>query len=281
MAAPTPRSLVWATDIDVLAADHIVQRRDDYLVVRSPGSPTFWWGNLLLFEDPPGPGDGARWESLFELEFACLPLVAHRTFAWDRADGSIGAAPLEFAARGYKLDPMVGLVASPDRITAHPRANREVTVRPLDPSAGADEPLWAATIELQHADREPTVPAAEHREHCIARQHDLRSLFCAGRGAWYVALSPGGEMVAGCGIVATGTRGRFQAVVTAEAHRRRGICSRLVVEAARHAAAVHDLEMLVIVADAGYHALGLYESLGFSRRERVTGACRPPHHPRA
>jgi ribosomal protein S18 acetylase RimI-like enzyme len=33
---------------------------------------------------------------------------------------------------------------------------------------------------------------------------------------------------------------------------------------------------LVIVADAGYHALGLYESLGFERRERVHTVCRPP-----
>jgi len=29
----------------------------------------------------------------------------------------------------------------------------------------------------------------------------------------------------------------------------------------------------VIVADAGYHALGLYESLGFERTEHVSGVC--------
>ena len=32
-------------------------------------------------------------------------------------------------------------------------------------------------------------------------------------------------------------------------------------------------ERLVIAADAGYHALGLYESLGFERREHVFGVC--------
>jgi ribosomal protein S18 acetylase RimI-like enzyme len=32
----------------------------------------------------------------------------------------------------------------------------------------------------------------------------------------------------------------------------------------------------VIVADEHYHALGLYESLGFERAERVLGVCRPP-----
>ena len=32
----------------------------------------------------------------------------------------------------------------------------------------------------------------------------------------------------------------------------------------------------MIVADPGYHALGLYESLGFERRENVVGVCRWP-----
>ena len=65
----------------------------------------------------------------------------------------------------------------------------------------------------------------------------------------------------------------FQAVDTAESHRRRGIASRLVAEAARAAAETHGAEQLVIVADAGYHALGLYESLGFEREEHVFGVC--------
>jgi hypothetical protein len=57
---------------------------------------------------------------------------------------------------------------------------------------------------------------------------DLRILFRAGRDDWYVALEPrAGEVVASCGIVVTGGRGRFQAVDTATAYRRRGICSRL------------------------------------------------------
>ena len=91
-----------------------------------------------------------------------------------------------------------------------------------------------------------------------------------------MALTPDGEVAGSCGIVATGDRGRFQAVDTAAAHRRRGICSRLVVDAAAHAAAEHSLRTLVIAADADYHALGLYESLGFRRRERVSSVCRRP-----
>ena len=74
----------------------------------------------------------------------------------------------------------------------------------------------------------------------------------------------------------TGGRGRFQVVDTAAAHRRKGICSRLVVEAADRAARLHRADRFVIAADPSYHALGLYESLGFRRAERVAGVCRHP-----
>src|SRR5579862_5747186 len=92
-------SLVWATDIDVLAPDHALERGKDYWVVHSPGNPTFWWGNFLIFDEAPGVGDGERWERVFVEEFAERPDVTHRTFAWDRVDGEIGAAEREFVNR--------------------------------------------------------------------------------------------------------------------------------------------------------------------------------------
>ncbi len=78
------------------------------------------------------------------------------------------------------------------------------------------------------------------------------------------------------GIVVTGGRARYQAVDTAITHRRRGICSRLLVDAARHAVATYGATDLVIVADPDYHAAGIYESVGFRPVERVCGVCRPP-----
>jgi predicted N-acetyltransferase YhbS len=49
-----------------------------------------------------------------------------------------------------------------------------------------------------------------------------------------------------------------------------------VVEAARRSVADYGVERFVIVADRQYHALGLYESLGFERAEHHFGACRWP-----
>ena len=270
-----PRSLVWATDYDVLPADHVVQRRDGYLMVRSPGNPAHWWGNLLLFDDAPGPGDGERWERLFELEFGEQPGVEHVTLAWDRVDGALGSAREEFVARGYELDEVVGLVAEPGALRMHARANREVLIRELDPLPGGDQDLWDQAIELQVASRDEFLVEEVYREFLGRRLEDLRALFRAGRGAWYVATYPGDEVVAAYEIVVTSERERFQAVDTAAAYRRRGISSRLVVEAAGRAAG-GGVRRFVIAAEPEYHALGLYESLGFQRVERVAGVCRRP-----
>lgn len=276
--SPVPRSLVWATSIDVLPPEHTVQRRDGYLAVRSPSNPAHWWGNLLIFDDAPARGDGQRWEALFAQEFADEPRVTHRTFGWDRTDDERGAADTEFLGRDYDLELNVGMIAGPEEIHPHPRANAEVRVRPLDPAAGGpDENLWEQVLELQVAARDmERLPTEEpHRVFSRARQIEWRETFRAGHGAWYVALD--GDLVAGSmGIVVTAGRARYQAVDTAITHRRRGICTRLLVDAARHAVTTYGATDLVIVADPDYHAAAIYESVGFRPVERVCGVCRPP-----
>lgn len=277
MAAPT--SLIWATDIEVLPIDRLVQRRDGYLLVRSPSNPAHYWGNFLLFDEPPAPGDGARWEALFDREFANQSASRHRAFGWAPIDGALGAARTEFCARGYELQQTVGLIAGSGALRPQPRENRDVIVRALDPAPGADHELWEQVLEVQAASRDPRFDEDEdaYRAFSHRRLSDLRAVFLAGRGAWWVALEPeGGQVVGSLGLVVTDDRGRYQTVDTAQAHRRRGICSRLVVEAARRTAERHGTRQFVIGADPDYHALGLYESLGFARRERVAGVYRRP-----
>ncbi|MSO96487.1 MAG: N-acetyltransferase [Thermoleophilia bacterium] len=272
-----PRSLVAATDIDVLPEDRVIEQRDGYLLVRSPSNPAHYWGNYLLFDEAPSPGDAPRWEARFDAEFGQEPRVRHRAFTWDRTGSGSEAALDEFARRGYVSEESVGLVARADRVRAHPRENRQVVVRALDPAADADEEQWSAIVELQVAGREQGQDEPGYRAYSRARLDDLRALFRAGRGAWFVAVEPArGEIVAGCGVVVTDGRGRFQAVDTALDYRRRGICSRLVVDAARLSVDLYRAERFVIVADAGYHALGLYESLGFEEEERTFGVCLRP-----
>jgi ribosomal protein S18 acetylase RimI-like enzyme len=265
-----PSSLVWATDIDVLPSDREVARRADYWVVRSPANPGHYMGNLLLFDRAPEPGDRDRWLTLFAAE---LPGLAHRTFAWDGVAGELGAAAAEFP--DFELERTVGLVAEPGRLTAHPRASASAAVRAL----AVDDPGWDQVLGLWEAQNREDAnphPADAYRRYAVARLAELRELFCAGRGAWFVAEADG-EVVGSLGVVVTEGRARYQAVDVRGSHRRRGIASRLVVEAAQRVTADWPrVESFVIAADADYHALGIYESLGFRRVEQVASVCRWP-----
>lgn len=278
--APSLRSVGIATDIDVLPSDAQVRREGDAVIVRSPSNPTHFWGNFLLFDAPPEPGDRERWEARFLAAMGGLRASSHVAFGWDVVEGELGAAQAELFDVGYQPDLGVALIAEPEELVGHPRANEDVEVRALDPAPGADAELWRQVVELQVATREPGHEEEFHRRFVEARMAGRRQRFVAGDGAWYVALD-GGQVVASCGVIVTAGRGRYQAVDTAESHRRRGIASRLVADAGRDAIARFGAERLVILAEADYHALPLYESLGFVPRERLVGACWWPGAPGA
>ena len=61
------RSLGYRTDLIFARARGEVLERQGYLVVRDRSNPTFYWGNFLLFEEPPGDGDLLRWKELFDI----------------------------------------------------------------------------------------------------------------------------------------------------------------------------------------------------------------------
>lgn len=264
------RTLIEATDIDVLPATSSVEDRGDYVVVRTPTNPTYHWGNFLMFRRPPSIGDRERWEAAFDTEFGADREYRHVSLCWDVLDQ--GAAMSEFVeGAGYDFDLAVALVAEPHELHAHARASAEVTVRVLDPEEDGD--LWNAVLDLQVAAREPGHTEDEYRRFVIARMRDRRLRFRDGDGAWLVAQDGAGTVVGSCGIVVTHGRCRFQAVDTAPSHRRRGVATRLVHDAGRLAIEQFDARQLVIVADANYHAKALYESLGFVERERKLAVC--------
>lgn len=272
------RSLLAATDVDVLPDSSIVADRGEYVVVRTPSNPTYHWGNFLLWRRSPERGDRARWEAAFLEEFADSQELGHVALGWD-VPGEEGEAFSEFVTVGYEPDRGVALVADPHELVDHPRLNREVEVRALDPDE--DAALWDAVLDLQVANREPGHTEAYHRRFVTDRMANRRERFRAGDGAWYVALLPDGTVAGSCGVIVTEGRARYQAVDTATEHRRRGIASRLVVEAGRHAVEHYGARQLVIGADADYHALPLYESLGFRVREQCLAVCWWPGAPNA
>jgi hypothetical protein len=103
LAAMNVRSLGYRTDLIFTAFDGEIVDRGDYLVIRSPANPTFYWGNYLLFSRPPQAGDVRKWRDLFAREIGTPPETEHQVFGWDSPEGHEGVIQ-PFLQAGFRLN---------------------------------------------------------------------------------------------------------------------------------------------------------------------------------
>ncbi len=258
------RSLGLRSDLAMINGE--ILDRGDYLVVRSPQEQSFYWGNLLVFAQPPRDGDLQRWQALFAQEFKDLVDVHHQTYVWDKSDTPGQVEP--FTNAGFRVDHSVVLTAQKLLLPKHPRADLEI--RTLQ-----TESDWQAQLDLQVVCRDEEHEESHFRGYAEGRLRGYRERIDVNTGEWYSAFVDE-KQVASLGMFRTGSFGRFQVVVTHPDFRRQGICGTLVHHVARLTLDREDIESLVMLADTEYHAAGIYESLGFSPTERLTGLCRWP-----
>ena len=272
MKAIDALSLGWRTELIFHRFDGEVVARDDCLLVRTPASPTFYWGNFLLFDRPPREGDAAAWLAAFEAEIASRqPESRHLAFGID-GDADF-ALPPDFAALGVSKFPAVVLTMTLGQLRPprKPLDGGLFTQRALRLPAEAPQ-----AVDLQVAsDMHGYAPAGYRvfRERQMARYGRMAA---AGLGDWFgifAATDDGERLVADCGLFrdgfGDGALGRFQFVSTHPAWRRRGLCSALIHAVCRHGFEAMRLSSLVIVADPDDVAIGLYEALGFARDHRL------------
>jgi GNAT superfamily N-acetyltransferase len=256
------RSLGYRTDLIFPAFEGEIHDRGSYLVIRTPSNPSFYWGNYLIFADPPGEGDFDRWRDLFSKEIGGPPGVQHQTFGWDTTRDEAGAID-PFIEAGYRLNRSIVMTAQepvqPERYAAG------VVCRPLQ-----SDREWEQAVENQVTCREPEFAEAGYREFRRRDMRRYRDMVSAGLGLWFGAFI-GHELIADLGVFHTGATGRYQSVQTHPDYRRRGIAGTLVYEAGCYAVREFALEQLVIVAEEGSSPSRIYGSLGFRQTEYQLG----------
>lgn len=264
-------SLGWRTDLIFARFDGQVDDHGNHLCVRTPANPTFWWGNFLLFQHAPGPGDLDRWMALFDEEIASRqPASRHRAFGVDVRE-RLALRP-EFAAAGFTLSEATVLTLTRGQLRAPARPLPPgLAFRVLDLARDGD-----AIVDKQVAVDSDRFEPGGYREFAQRQAGRYAAMQAAGLGHWFglVAQVDGrAVLVASCGLFRASTRagdpgsrlGRFQYVSTHPAWRRRGLCTALVHAACRHGFEAMDLDTLVMVADPDDVAIGVYESLGYRR----------------
>ncbi len=142
-------SLGFRTDVAlrVLEGGEVTDR-GDYLVVRSPGNPDFWWGNFLLLASVPRPGHAGLWLARFAAEF---PAARHVAFGVDTTDDA--ALPEDLAAAGLAAEHAAVLTAAQPNPPA--RLNTDAEIRPLGSDAD-----WRQSVELAIRCHDGDEPAA-------------------------------------------------------------------------------------------------------------------------
>ena len=252
-------SLGYRTDLFFPRFDGEVIDRSNYLVVKTPRNPTFYWGNFLLFPRPPSNGDFERWRKLFREEFGGPPQVRHQCFGIDGVDGELGHIQ-PFLEAGFRLDIAVVLTTSTPIRPA--KFCDVVQVRQL-----TQDWEWQAALANHLLSRSEEQEEVAYKVFLFRQLDRYRAMAASGHGAWYGAFI-GDKLVGDLGIYVCDGIARFQSVGTHPDFRRRGICGSLIYESANIAQRQLMPDQFVIVAELGSPAAAIYESLGFKLQER-------------
>ena len=210
------RSLGYRTDlmIRLLEGGH-VDDRGDYLAIRSPHNPTYWWGNFLLLAAAPQPGHAGDCLAMFAAEF---PEAKHVALGFDVTE--ISAVDVaELTAEDLRLERSAVLTAND--VHEPPQPNLSATYREL---SGDDDWRQAATLRAVLSEGEPGAePGFLH-----ARIASEQALTEAGHGSAYGAFIDG-QLVAQLGLITDGSGiARYQNVETHPDWRQQGLAGTLV-----------------------------------------------------
>lgn len=255
------KSLGYKSQLIFTAFDGKSEDRGDHLAIHTLSNPNFFWGNLLIFDRPPKRGDYEIWTKLFRKEFTD-PKIYHLTFAWDSPTGETGDVS-EFLDHGYILESTA--VLSANSVIRPPKFNEKLEVRPI---SGSQE--WENAIGIQIASAHEHLSRAEWENFYRNQSLRYQAMEKGGFGHWYGGFFDG-KLVASLGIFHRNGVGRFQTVSTDPKYQRQGFCQTLVYRSSLLALASGEIENLVMCADPEYHAIKIYESVGFSRQQTEQG----------
>ncbi len=236
------------------AVDGRVHHFDSFIQVISPDNPEYYWGNYLLFFEPPDVDDLPKHIELFHHRFQEFPEVKHVLIRWDGAE--LSAAVLQ-QARDLQLVPDHGFEMTASSLLDPEPGDLEI--RPIEFSTEF-ESITALNILCDPKEQKG---CAGYRLFKEGLRRSWRLLAGSQKMRWWGAYD-GDQLVGQCGMVlCSDHRGRYQSIETHPEYRRRGICSALVSTVGRHAIESAGCRSVLLGADPKGPAIGLYQRLGF------------------
>ncbi len=238
--------------------------QENFVIIRTPKKPDYYWGNYLIFSKPPRLSDVDLWTKQFDDIFKSMRGNEHRSLSWDVNSLK---PPLEpdiikaFEAAGYGYTSNISHKL--DDLTLVHQMNEDIFIRPI-----ATEQDWEDVMDIQFLcwvkDFDP-VSFRQFKEWQITRWKELVEL---GKGTWFGAYKSD-RQVGNAGVFWSDNFARYQSVSTHPDFQRMGICRTLIHSISKWVSENKNVESQVIVSEEDTSAMRIYQSLGFRPTERV------------
>lgn len=241
-------SLLSATDVFVMRPQTLFEDHGAYAVQRTPSEPTYYAGNRLLLGEPLGPAHLDAWAAVFAATFPD-PAIRHVRLEWSGGPDPGPTARAAYTAAGYTLDTTLCMSTQTPPPPVPPTPGLEI-----QPLRAADAPQVRRFLRDCHGES-----GATFVDFLLA---DILLRCDTLEGGWWLGRLDG-QIAGSMGLFFDGALGRFQAVDTHPAYRRRGVARTMLAQLIGHGLARPQTERLVIAADRDYFAAQFYEDCGF------------------
>lgn len=251
------KSLAYKTDLIFARADAIIKEYDNYLVIKTPEHPDYFWGNYIIASEK------LKFKELIEIyknEFA----ESFNKFISIGIDSKKNENYIsnEFLENGFSIKSSD--VLTTEKVTMPEKYNEQLKIKILE-----TDKEWESLIEV-HKNENWYLSKEQEIEFLKNKIKSIKKLTESGVGKRFIAIF-NDKVVGDLGIYKDGVIGRFNDVTTHQDYRNMGICQTLMYHASDYALKNMNINTLVIVADKDYYAKKIYLKLGFTQYEEQLG----------
>lgn len=270
-----PKNLSLGVQGDYVVNHHEAEMRtlDGAVAVITASNQDYYFGNYLALTSPINTRSKNEWERMFDLAFADLTKIRHRTFIGSKADMSDSVIQ-DFQAAGYRYEEEDILVLAEQELCQLPVGlDARIEIRPFTKASD-----WQQSLEISVALREAGIDEQGYLEYRLGRQTSYQALNAKNLGNFFGAFA-NGDLVGYAGVFHWQGVARYQDVRVVPVWQNKGIARQLIYQMAKTVAPL--VKQQIIIADTNYHATRLYQSLGFRLAEQEASLCYWPGLPGA
>lgn len=251
------QNLGFLTDFKLLGADSEIIEYADYFLVKTPSNPTFIDGNCMVLKTLELLQDKVKLEAVFKAHFKMATQKHHLSFKL--MDNLSEDLLKNYLKDKYLYDRLAVMTYVQSNISAPVYDENKWVIRPF-----LSELDWEKWAENEIKERPTIFSKASFQGYLIGRMEVYKQLNKQGFGNFYGVFQEE-DLLSSAGLYIFDGIGRFQQVRTIEHARRQGMCNALIQSI--YKSNETKMKAAVIVADEAYHALKLYEGLGFRSKQ--------------